>query len=108
VCESALICQDATDIWCDFLAGLFLRFGRDGDGGIFVVLLVQLIQLGLDCFLLFCADFSGTCALLSCCPSFSSFERLELRFDIWHVGPSLGSALLGGDWKLVDNRHLEA
>lgn len=40
MCECPLICQYAADVWCDFLARPFLRFGRDGDSGILVVLLI--------------------------------------------------------------------
>jgi hypothetical protein len=71
-----------------------------------VVLLVKLVQLGPDGFLLLRADVSFAPGLVSRCSSFSSFERLQLRPDIWDVGPTVGCPLCGGDWELFYERHL--
>lgn len=47
MCECPLVRQNAADVWGDLLARPLLRLGRDRDGGVFVVLLVELIELGL-------------------------------------------------------------
>ncbi len=100
-----LIRQDPAHVGGDLPSGPVLAPCWYGDGGVLVILFVELVQLRLDGFLLLRADVSFACGLISRCPSFSSFERLLLRPDIWNVGPSVGSAVCGGDRELFDERH---
>ncbi len=36
-----------------------------------------------------------------------SFEGLQLRLDVWNVGPALGGSLSSGDGEFLNNRHAE-
>ena len=104
MCEGSLICQDAAHIRCDFFARPRLRSGRDGDSRILVVLLVELIELALDRFLLFCAVFASAERLIPG-PSLSTLDRLHLRRNVWDVGPTLSGSLCGSNWKFFNQRH---
>jgi hypothetical protein len=103
--KCSLVCQDAADVGGDFPAVLFFRPSRYGnDAGVLVVFSVQITQLDLDGLLLFCADVSFA-GLVSA--ALSSLQRLELRLDIWNIGPALAGSVGGGDWEFFDQRHPE-